>query len=283
MTLTSKDITFTAGNHRYHVTDTTPKQFIPSVTTICGLLDKPFLVEWAAREAATAAALAVAGRDKLSEAIVGACIAEGRQAHRDQREHGSSVGTAVHQRIKMQLVPGWEPPDEEYVDGGIEADLAMDAFFEWWNEREAEGWQVAHCEFIVVHPSGSYVGTPDLLIYHPDEQTYRLVDFKTSNQSEDNPLALYPEYVLQVAGYWRAIIDSPEYAPDWIDSAEIVALGKQGQLATTPFTGLDLDVYADAFQLLAQLISTYRSIERVIRALNKVEKARRADAEGVVA
>ena len=279
--LTSKDITFTAGNHRYHITDTKPKVYIPSVTTICGLLDKPFLVEWAAREAATEAALAVASADKLDETTIAACVAVGRQKHRDLRTQGANVGTAVHHRIKMLLVPGWEPAEGERIEleGAfqMEADLAFDAFVDWWQDAQLDGWEVVYCERIVVHPLGGYVGTFDLLLRNRNTGEYRLVDFKTSNQSEDNPLALYPEYLLQTAAYRQAILHSPEYEVDALPAATILALGKQGQLGVTTIDAPDLERYADTFNLLAAVIDDYRYAQRQIRALNKVEKARRAE------
>lgn len=277
MTLTSKDIVFSAGSHRYHIAGTKPKEYIPSVTTICGLMDKPFLVEWAAREAATEAALAVAGEDKLDERTVLACIEVGRKKPRELRTHGADVGTAVHDRIKMMIVEGWEPEvedGEEWNDGGIEADLAMDAFINWWREAYEGGWRVEFCERIVVHPSGLYVGTPDLLLQRDGERM--LVDFKTSNQSEDNPLAIYPEYFFQVAAYRRAIMDSPEYEASAIDRAQILALGKNGALGITELSVDDLEEYFSAFTSLASVLPFYRKAQRDIRALNKVEKERRA-------
>jgi hypothetical protein len=277
--INSADIEFNPRNHRYKIKDTKPAEYIPSVTTITGLLDKPFLVEWAAREAATEAALAVAGEEKLDEQVIAACIAVGRKKHRDLREQGAGVGTSVHQQAKVVLVPGWKPDDEEYVDGGIEADMAMEAFHEWW-EAASPTWDVVACERIVVHPSGSYVGTFDVLLRHKLGGHYRLVDFKTSNQSEDNPLALYPEYLFQIAAYRKAIIESPEYVGiTEIDDAQVVALGKQGQLGVTTFDAEMLDDYAVAFTHMAAMFPMYRQAERNIRAFNKIEKARRAEEE----
>lgn len=280
--LSSRDIEFNPRSHRYKIAGSKPAEYIPSVTTITGLLDKPFLVEWAAREAATEAALAVAGEEKLDEQTIAACIAVGRARHRELRNEGASVGTAVHQRAKRILVPGWTPDPEEVIDGGIEADMAMEAFDEWWSQTQAEGWKVVHCERIVVHPSGMYVGTFDALLKNEADGRHRLVDFKTSNQSPDNPLALYPEYMFQIAAYRAAIIDSPEYETLAIEDAQVVALGKQGQLGVTTIDGDQLNEYAVAFIHIAAMFPTYRAAERSIRAFNKAEKARRAELEGVV-
>lgn len=278
--LRSNNIEFNPRSHRYKIRGSKPAEYIPSVTTICGLLDKPFLVEWAAREAATETALAMATQEHLDEQVIAGCIATGRAKHRELRVTGANTGTAVHQRIKQILMPD-SGLDEELVDGGIDADLAMEAFGEWWNQTQADGWRVVYCERIVVHPSGKFVGTFDCLLQHKDSGAFRLIDFKTSNQSEDNPLALYPEYLFQVAAYRKAIIESDEYADvGFIDDAQVVALGKHGVLGASIFTDADLDVYADAFMCLVGLFPTYRLAQRDIRALNKVEKARRLEESG---
>jgi len=281
-TITSVDIEFNAKSHRYKIAGTKPAEYIPSVTTITGMLDKPFIPEWAAREAATEAAHAVAALDQApdEEALL-ACIDVGRKKPRSLRDEGAGTGTEVHQRVKMVLVPGWEPAEEDRVEGGNnpDADLAMEAFAEWWTERQLEGWVVDHCERIVVHPSGSYVGTFDLVLHHPATGRYRIADFKTSNQSADNPLALYPEYMFQLAAYRQAVIASPEYDIDVIDDGEMVALGKNGQLGSTIIGGDDLDEYAVAFNHLAATIGMVRKAQRDIRALNKIEKARRAEGQ----
>lgn len=288
--LTSKDITFTAGNHRYHITDSKPKVYLPSVTTVCGLLDKPFLVQWAANCASEAAVRAFMEHEgPLNDEDVEGLIAVGKKAHRDVRDEGANVGTAVHHAIKMKLVPGWTPPEDEVVDGGIEAEMALIAFEEWYTEHIVEGGKIPLLiERIVVHPDGSYVGTFDLVMQAPDGDSptgsvLETADWKTSNQSDSNPCALYPEYLFQIAAYRRALMLSPEYdeilgAHPW-GKAYVVALGKNGQLAQTPLENDELEQYADAFMHLVAIIGTYRAAQGHIRAFNKAEKARREDAD----
>lgn len=284
--LTSKDITFTAGNHRYHITDTKPKVYIPSVTTICGLLDKPFLVEWAAREAATAAIGAYAEHEgQIEEETLLDFIEVGRKAHREQRDEGANVGTAVHNAIKERLVPGWSTPAEQHVDGGMDADLAMTAFDEWYEEYVlGRGAKALLCEQIVVHPSGKYVGTPDLVLQVPDGNSptgsfLEINDFKTSNQSDSNPCAVYVEYLFQLAAYRLALMETPEFdglfGPHPWGGGRMVALGKNGQMVCTPVEAEDLDMFAEAFLHMAEVIATYRHAEKIIRAANKAEKQRR--------
>lgn len=296
--LTSEDLVFTEGNHRYHVKDTKPKVYIPSVTTICGILDKPFLVEWAGREAATAAVDAVLMHEgKLTDGDVASFVAAGRQKPRDLRNEGAETGTAVHHHIKQLLVPGWHPPYEKDEDGediipevGLDAQLAIMAYDEWHQEHIVEGGcEVLLVEQMVVHPSGRYCGTFDLLVRKANGRL-RLIDWKTSNQSDDNPCALYPEYLFQTAAYVKAVEDTHEFRSkgimqpgEFIEDAQVVALGKNGQLAQTVLDGEQLTRYGDAFELLAAVLPIYRTAQADIRAYNKAEKARRAALEEATA
>lgn len=286
--LTSKDITFVAGSHRYHVTDTKPKQYIPSVTTVCGLLDKPFLIQWAANVASEAAVRATLAYDgPMEEKDVEGLIAIGKAAHREVREEGGNVGTAVHTHVKQVLVPDWTPPEDEVVDGGIEAEMAIMAFDEWHTANIVEGGkEVLLVEQIAVDPEARYCGTLDLLVSAPDDSSptgrvIELIDWKTSNQSSSNPSALYPEYLFQIAAYRRMVMVSPEFdhllGGHPFGGAQQVSLGKNGRLVVTPISGEDLDEYAEAFETLVAILGTYRKAQRWISAQNKDLKARLAD------
>lgn len=288
--LTSKDITFTAGSHRYHVTDSKPKVYIPSVTTVCGLLDKPFLIQWAANMASEAAVEAVLShKGKVDDATIEGFIAHGKKAHREVREEGGNVGTVVHNHVKKALVPEWEiPKDEAELDGGLEADMAIMAFDEWYEKNIVRlGKKVLMAEQIAVHPDGLYCGTLDLLLQvphgaSPTGYVLELVDWKTSNQSDSNPSALYPEYLFQIAAYRRLLMLSPEFDALLGDhpfgDAQQVSLGKNGRLVVTPLPSDDLEVYADAFETLCGILTTYRSAQGFIRSANKDLKVRIADA-----
>ena len=288
MVLTSKDITFTPGNHRYHVTDSKPRVYLPSVTTVCGLLDKPFLIQWAANVASEAAVRAtIAHQGALDDKEFMQLVDIGKKAHREVREEGGNVGTVVHNHVKKVLVPEWEIPEEEAeLDGGLEAEMAIGCFDEWYQTNIVEkGAVVLLVEQVVVHPEGKYVGTLDLFIKVPDTNSptgwvLELVDWKTSNQSESNPLSLYPEYLFQISAYRRLLMLTPEFdklfGPHPFGGAQQVSLGKNGQLGVTPISIEDLEMYADAFETLAGILGVYRQAQKFIRDTNKAEKERRA-------
>lgn len=284
--ITSVDIEFNEGSHRYSVKGTKPKEYLPSVTTIAGLLGKPYLVEWAAREAAHATAEALSSQPVFTDQTIQASINFGRQRHRDLRNAGAGVGTAVHQQVKKILIPGWQPQADKTLELEdhllFDVDMAMTAFEQWREQAiERDGAEVVYCERIVVHPSRLYVGTFDLVLRYPDG-ALRVVDFKTSNQSESNPLAIYPEYFFQISAYRRALQESPEYdhTLGYWDDVQLVALGKNGQLGVTTLDGDACDQYADGFMNIAKMFSVYRNAENHIRKLNKEEKMLRGDVSG---
>lgn len=288
MSLTSADITFTAGNHRYHIKDSKPRIYIPSVTTICGILDKPFLIQWAANVAAQATVEIVLSHEgKVDDAIIEGFINTGRSAHRTIKDEGANVGTAVHTHVRQVLDPNWEPAEEDLVDGGIEAEMSIMAFDEWYAKHVVEGGkEILLVEQIIVHPDGAYVGTVDVVVKSPDPSSptgffIEIIDWKTSNQSDSNPSALYPEYLFQIAAYRRLLMLTKEFdsllGHHPFGGAQQVSLGKNGQLVVTPIPGEDLDVYADAFEELANILGTYRQAQAFIRAANKIEKQRRID------
>lgn len=284
--ITSKDIEFNEKNHRYKIKDKKPVQHIPSVTTIAGLLNKPYLVEWAAREAAIATADALTSQSQFTEQTVQASIATGRSKPRELRETGAGIGSAVHQQVKKLLVPSYQPEHDRLAElddnARMDASMALDAFNEWHQQVINDDAHVVYCERIVVHPTGLYVGTFDLLLRYPDG-ALRIVDFKTSNQSESNPLAIYPEYFFQISAYRRALQESPEYDDTlgYWDDAQLVALGKNGQLGVTTLSGAECDEYADAFMHMARVHGVYNKAKRDINKLNKAENERRAGQEEV--
>ncbi len=223
----------------------------------------------------------------MEEEHVEALISFGKAAHREIKEEGANVGTAVHRHVRSTLDPSWEPAEEDMVDGGIEAEMSIIAFNEWHQEHVVGGGkQVLLTEQLAVHPDGLYVGTLDVCVLTPSDESptglaIEIVDWKTSNQSDSNPSALYPEYLFQIAAYRRLLMLSPEFdhlfGQHPFGGAQQVSLGKNGQLVVTPIPADDLDEYADAFEELAKILGTYRKAQAFIRAANNDVKQRWVD------
>jgi hypothetical protein len=281
MTVTTESIKFYPKSHRYKNTET--GEWIPSVTTIAGILDKPFLMEWAAREASHRAVLETLELgDNITDETVLGCMEVGRAEPRTQRDHGRLVGSDVHERIRATLTDTERDPKVEY--GGIEADLAFEAFEEWHKEMVADGLEVLEVERIVVDPLGRFVGTFDLLC-RTRTTGLTLVDFKTTNKSESNPLGLYPEYVLQLIAYGGAIQATPELEHGEPDTYIGVGLGKDGSLSQWELDkiadGETLDKAMDTFLSLCDIYRPYRDITNIVNAMNRARKKELEEATNV--
>lgn len=269
------DLEFNAKNHRYKIAGT--KTYVPSVTTILGLLNKPFLVAWAANIGADAVAALLeevcADEDRkgqtLEEAadwLGEAAHAAAKQAHAEKRDEGASIGTEVHQAIHAwHLDPMSVEPPENWS-----AQLAFDAFLEWWASQNLKALEV---ERIVADPHGNYCGTLDLIAQSNDGAIH-LVDIKTSNKSDSNPLGIYPENLFQLAAYAMAF---EAETGRMVDYAWIVAAGKDGRLASFCMDAIDIERYGHGFKMLAEFLPILREAEKHVRGAQKIEKARLAE------
>jgi hypothetical protein len=273
--LLGSDLEFNANNHRYKIAGT--KTYVPSVTTILNLLNKPFLVAWAANIGAEAVASLlqeVCSDDDRKEQTLEeaadwlgeAAHTAAKQAHAEKRDEGASVGTEVHNAVhQWHLDPVQvDPPESEA------GQLAFGAFLEWWAGQNLKALEV---ERVVADPHGNYCGTLDLIAQSNDGAIH-LVDIKTSNKSESNPLGMYPENVFQLAAYAMAFEAETGRI---VDHAWIVAAGKDGRLASFCMDGADIERYAHGFNLLAEFLPILRGAEKHVRAAQKDEKARLAE------
>jgi hypothetical protein len=136
-------------------------EIIPGVTTICNMLDKPFLLDWAWR-------LGKEGKD-----------------WRDQRDSAGDVGTIVH-KLCIDFLSG-----NELV--GFDNELAYKCFrkfAKWWGEETSGPRYELITETPFVSEKYRFGGTPDIFITNK----HKLIDLKTSN-------GIYESMWIQLAGY----------------------------------------------------------------------------------
>ncbi len=187
---------------------------LPSVTTICGLLDKPALVHWAANQACDYILEQLGNvderirRGELSGAIVGDIVERARKEFRRVSRRAMDVGSKVHAAIEYYIVHGEEPIIRE--DPVLAGFLA---FLEW---SESSKMEVIQTEYTVY--ADRYAGTCDLICML-DGRKY-LIDFKTSKIADDAPA--YPEHRYQVAAYRQT--------DDTIEGTGILYLDKESGL-----------------------------------------------------
>lgn len=178
---------------------------LPSVTAILGAVNKPALVNWAAkteREMVYAAIRALISDPDVKRAnfMPSLEIAVGREkAHSKELAKALTIGSEAHGLIEWHLrrelkeVVGPEPKISE---------KALWAFMVYEEWRKAANLSVSLVEQVVYSKRYGYAGTLDLggQIDHENERLFIVGDFKTGK-------AIYKESHLQVAAYAHALVE----------------------------------------------------------------------------
>ncbi len=150
------------AHQRYHLKDGTQ---VPGVTTILGVLDKPFLVAWAKR-------LGLQGIDS-----------------RKYTDEAASVGTLAHYLVECELA-SIEPELADYTPNQLErARHSLGHFHEWRAQHDLDPLLV---EAQLISERYRYGGTVDCIAWLDGVLT--LIDNKTSS-------GIYDEHRWQVSAY----------------------------------------------------------------------------------
>ena len=172
---------------------------LPSVTSIIGMMDKPALINWAAKMAAEYSqehreALIQLPADAATDAIKG--------NWRRSRDRAARFGTQVHEAIEKDEIPDKDDP----VYGHVQSALI------YLEDRELE---VVGQEVTVVSLEHSYAGTMDLLAMDPDG-SIRVSDWKSGK-------GLYDSAAMQITALMNAdhiIGNEPGVTLPW-DGAQV--------------------------------------------------------------
>lgn len=168
----------------------TPIGILPSSTTILSLLSKPALMHWAVKQTVVYLGAKLdeirEGALELTEENASQILKEAREYHQQLKDEAMDIGSQVHHLIEQYLLGN---PYEHLINEKTER--PFEAFLEWQKEREFRLVKAEHS----VWSKKKYAGTLDCVAYLNDK--LYIIDFKTSN-------AIYPEYLLQLASYWKA-------------------------------------------------------------------------------
>jgi hypothetical protein len=143
----------------------------PSVTTVLGVINKPWLNEW---------------RGDLGNEEADRVSGEAADTGSDFHDLGAAFNrTALMGLSRTILIPAPTP----------QLACMMAAYAEWF-DRVVE--RVLAVEEVVYHPTYGYAGTYDLLAVLKGDATPTVIDLKTSR-------AIYPEHGLQLGAYQMAL------------------------------------------------------------------------------
>jgi hypothetical protein len=223
-------------DHRYYWNGKGP---VPSVTTVLGIMDKPAVVQWKAKESARAMFRALAAGAEpapepvTEEEMINWAVREADKA----RDTAASLGSSVHLLADLvgQYPGGSESPYKGFQvsDDTIPYLTAYRGFLGRYSASS-----IVSSEHIVWSLNG-YAGTYDLIMLIDGELW--LIDIKTSK-------GFYPEYGLQLAGYrWADSIilpGNPEAYP-------------MPQIQRTGVLHLRPDQYSDTGWRLIEYPTTY--------------------------
>lgn len=161
------------GRH-YRIPDT--NRLVPSVTNVIGILDKPALPRWAAKQVAITAwelrtSLPNLAEDEAIDMLKGSPWRTSRRA--------ADRGSTIHEWLQVRV--GGGTPAEPTGEAALYVDAA-----EAWYQRFQP--RAVHTEVTMF--ADSYAGTADAIL--EIEGQVWLVDYKTSS-------GLYPEVALQLS------------------------------------------------------------------------------------
>lgn len=232
------------GNSRhYKVTgdDRVPEDAeLPSVTTVLGILSKPWLLPWYKN--------LVAGQiqmmPNISEQSKPALMQIAKSADDLARDSAANEGTEAHKLIENYLATGQQPQPALNAP----AVVAFYAFREW---EEQSGIRVTLSEQMVYHPYLSYAGTIDA-VGEDEDGKYILLDWKSGNR-------IYNEAGTQLAAY--AVAFATRYGYLAKDTRAIcVRIDKN----TGKFEAKEVRSIEEEFSYFTQLLAVYNNRNRKV-------------------
>ncbi len=262
--------TIKRGGSRFYISPETAEK-VPGVTSIVGMLPKPFLVHWAARMAAETAVenldavASIAARDEAG------AVDYLRHAHSRYTKLRARVGSDAHdlfeRMIRGEAIGRVHPDLEPYRAGFAEF---LDAVRPELVRAEDVAWSDAH----------RYAGSFDAILRvrlgddgKPDHESGEwhtlIVDWKTSK-------ATYPDVALQMAAYAHAdrIIapdGTSEPMPEF-DGAAVLHITPDGWVFKP--VRIDREIF-DIFLSLRQVFTWDRETSRTVLGRAIAESVRR--------
>lgn len=203
------NVEFTPGNHRYKVTGIDDFHWLPSVTAITGMLDKPALVPWATKMAVKYLREWIEENDhkEVSKETMITLFERAGERHAFERDNAALIGSEVHafcEAFGLASIANEKHPEipecENQVMYGIKA------FTDWIAIVKPK---FVAAEKIVASMKYGYTGIIDSIqdlapgTYSFGHYTFELaggryvVDYKTSK-------GIWPEAYIQTAGYQHA-------------------------------------------------------------------------------
>lgn len=179
------------GTRKATVADARKHGYIPSVTTILGILDKPNLVKWKVRNAIECALTLPKLQDESSDDYFERVLNDSEEQAKKARQ----LGTDVHDCIERYL-----SKDEAHC-ASQEVAMIYQPAEEYLHKMELVG----QCEKRVV--GHRYAGKLDFVGMGLINGSIKpcIIDFKTTASMDIKNDCFYPEYLYQLCAYQMAL------------------------------------------------------------------------------
>jgi len=212
-------INFYPNSHTYKLDG--KKTFLPSVTSIAGLLDKSqFLIPWAINlDFSWLKKELEEFKDQVDKIALDRLLEEASRQHTIKKEAAADTGTTIHEfaekfgKFKMGLCDCPEISSEM----PIEVKNGIKAFLGWFNDNHVEFIDV---ERVVYSKKNKYVGLLDAVAKVNGVLT--IIDYKSSKY-------IYNEHLYQVSAY-QAAYNEESPRGEIIENCIILKFGKEDGL-----------------------------------------------------
>ena len=189
LNLKTLDIVYKDSTHTYR--RGIDQKLFAGVSSICGIMDKPYLKQWAANMCGDYVRTNWTPGVAYTQEQIDLIVADGKKAHARKSDKAKEAGTDGHSILEIYI--GKRIANESFT---LDASLvdkvfmaAFDDFLKWEADNHVE-WIAS--ELLVGHMVDEIAGRFDALALVNGKLT--IVDFKFAD-------SIYAEYFLQTAGY----------------------------------------------------------------------------------
>jgi hypothetical protein len=263
------ELKYDVKKHLYLLVKEDGFEELPSVSTICHIIDKSqILIPWGCKVMeqkllTTLPKLGQSGRYEFTEEQLLKWIKEGKKAHKEHLQTAGDIGTEAHAWIERSINNLISNPDTCTAEALPENEKSASAVIASLDFISAHNIRWISTELKICSMAYKYAGTCDGICIadscndqkccpEPFKDKLSVIDWKTSNQ-------LSVEFKLQVAAYKKAY---EEETGKVIDNAWIIRLGKtNGKFETWHLNGSDLDEAWESFKAALTLYKTYKILK----------------------
>lgn len=219
------ELEFTAKGHKYTVNG----ERVANVTSVLGVMNKPALVGWAAKETALYwENLIPPGRAVMFDEVeIAEHVKSSKSARFKKSGKALMVGNIVH-----EFAENYAKGENPSLPTNPQAKAGCEAFLAWWEAHDIE---VIAVERKILSLEHGFCGTVDLICLLDGELT--IIDYKTST-------GFWEEYDIQVAGAYRIAYE--EEMGDEVKRCMVVRFDKETGEFETKEIG-EFDAHKEAF------------------------------------